>query len=167
MEAQANLDDRRTDLEGKYLSFRLQDEQYGINVDNILQIIAIPQITPIPKTPDFVKGVINLRGKIVPVIDLRLRFSLPFRKYNERNSIVVLRIKIENDVVFIGVIVDNVQEVLDIKAANIEDSPTFGVKLDTDYILGMAKLNNKVITLLNIDNVLTNQDLIDLGNVNG
>lgn len=149
----------RTDLQGKYLSLRLKEEFYGIKVESILQIIAIPEITPIPKTPEYIKGVINLRGKIIPVIDLRLRFSLPFRDYDERNSIVILRIKNDHKEILLGLIVDNVQEVIDISAEKIEDSPTFGIQLDTDYILGMAKINNKVITLLNVTNILTKQEL--------
>lgn len=151
-----------TDLQGKYLSLRLKDEYYGIKVENILQIIAIPEITPIPKTPEYIKGVINLRGKIIPVIDLRLRFSLPFRDYDERNSIVILKIKTDKKEILIGLIVDMVQEVIDISAEKIEDSPTFGVELDTDYILGMAKIGNKVVTLLNVTNILTKHELKEL-----
>ena len=148
-----------SEIEGKYLTFNLMDEFYGVNVDWILQIIAIPYITKIPKTPHFVKGVINLRGKIIPVIDLRLRFRLPEQEYNERTSIVIIKIKTEKSEVFIGIIVDKVLEVLDIHANQIEPTPTFGVDLDTKFILGMAKVKNLVVSLLNMNEVLTNIEL--------
>jgi len=146
-------------MEGKYLTLILMDEYYGVNVDKILQIIAIPDITKIPKTPEFVKGVINLRGKIIPVIDLRLRFKLPEQEYNERTSIVIIKIKSEKSEVFIGIIVDKVLEVLDIHSNEIEKRPAFGVDLDVQFILGMAKVKNKVVTLLNMSAVLMDIDL--------
>lgn len=146
-------------LAGKYLSFILKNEIYGINVDYILQIIAIPQITPIPNAPEFIKGVINLRGKIIPVIDLRLRFNLEEAPYNARTSIIVIKATIAEEELFIGVIVDTVQEVIDITLDQIEDKPAFGVKSDTDYIIAMAKVKQKVITLLDIVSVLSKEDL--------
>ena len=148
-----------SEIQGKYLTFNLMEEFYGVNVDWILQIIAIPDITKIPKTPHFVKGVINLRGKIIPVIDLRLRFKLPEQEYNERTSIVIIKIKTEKSEVFIGIIVDKVLEVLDIHANQIEPTPAFGVDLDTQFILGMAKVKNLVVSLLNMNEVLTNIEL--------
>jgi len=150
-------------FEGKYLTFNLMEEYYGVNVDWILQIIAIPDITKIPKTPPFVKGVINLRGKIIPVMDLRLRFKLPEQEYNERTSIVIIKIKTDKSEVFIGIIVDKVLEVLDIHANEIEKRPTFGVDLDVQFILGMAKVKNKVVTLLNMNQILTDVELSQLG----
>lgn len=153
------------DNSGKYLTFRLMDELYGISVGAILQIIAIPQITPIPKTPAFVKGVINLRGKIIPVIDLRLRFELEQTSYDERTSIIIIRTNVNESEIYIGIIVDTVLEVLDIDNGQIEEKPSFGVKLDTDYILGMAKVKSKVVTLLDIENVLTREELVQLTKV--
>jgi purine-binding chemotaxis protein CheW len=146
--------------QGKYLTFRLMEEFYGIRVDAILQIVAIPQITPIPRTPPFVKGVINLRGKIIPVIDLRLRFGLQPTEYDARTSIIILRTRNNGAELFIGVIVDTVIEVLDINGDQIEEKPGFGIKLDTEYILGMAKVKEKVVTLLDIENVLTRDELV-------
>ena len=151
-----------TTFEGKYLTFNLMEEYYGINVDKILQIIAIPDVTQIPQTPSFVKGVINLRGKIIPVIDLRLRFRLPEQEYNDRTSIVIIKIKTEKGEVFIGIIVDKVLEVLDIHSNEIENTPAFGVELDTQYILAMAKVKNKVVTLLDISKILTVSELSQL-----
>lgn len=151
-------------IEGKYLTFNLMEEFYGVNVERILQIIAIPEITKIPKTPEFVKGVINLRGKIIPVIDLRLKFKLPEQEYNDRTSIVIIKINTEKSEIYIGIIIDKVLEVLDIHAGEIENTPTFGVKLDTEFILGMAKVKNKVVTLLNISKILTEIELTQLQN---
>jgi purine-binding chemotaxis protein CheW len=148
--------------EGKYLTFRLLDEIYGIRVEAILQIVAIPPITPIPRTPPFVKGVINLRGKIIPVIDLRLRFDLAETEYDARTSIVILKSKTDHGDLFIGVIVDTVIEVLDILSEQIEEKPEFGIELDTEYILGMAKVKDKVVTLLDIEHVLTRDELIEI-----
>ena len=146
-------------FEGKYLTFNLMEEYYGINVDWILQIIAIPDITQIPKTPHFVKGVINLRGKIVPVIDLRLRFKLPEQDYNDRTSIVILKFRTDKGEIFIGIIVDKVLEVLDIHKKEIENTPTFGIELDTQFILAMAKVKNKVVTLLDVSKLFTDTEL--------
>ena len=143
------------DLEGKYLTFNLMEEYYGVNVDWILQIIAIPDITKIPKTPPFVKGVINLRGKIIPCIDLRLKFKLPEAEYNERTSIVIIKVKNDGSEIFIGIIVDKVLEVLDINSTEIEKTPAFGVDIEANYISGMAKVKHKVFTLLNINKILT------------
>ena len=153
-------------FEGKYLTFNLMEEYYGINVDWILQIIAIPDITQIPKTPPFVKGVINLRGKIVPVIDLRLRFKLPEQAYNDRTSIVVLKFKVDKGEIFIGIIVDKVLEVLDIHSNEIETTPTFGVELDTQFILAMAKVKNKVVTLLDVAKIFSDTELTQIKNSN-
>jgi len=149
-------------LNGKYLTFYLKKELYGIPVKTILQIIAIPVVTPIPNTPEFVKGVINLRGKIIPVIDLRLKFGIESIEYNDRTSIVVIKVDINEKEVFIGSIVDTVSEVIDIHEDQIEDRPEFGIRLNTDYILAMAKVDNKVVTLLNIPKILSEKDLTKL-----
>jgi purine-binding chemotaxis protein CheW len=153
-----------TDIEGKYLTFNLMDEFYGVQVDWILQIIAIPEITKIPKTPYFIKGVINLRGKIIPVMDLRLRFKLQEQAYNERTSIVIIKITTAKTEMFIGIIVDKVIEVLDIDSGDIEQTPQFGVDLDTQFIQGMAKVKGKVVSLLNIKEILTGVDISQLQN---
>ena len=146
-------------FQGKCLTFNLGDEYYGVKVEWIMQIIAIPEITTIPKTPPFVKGVINLRGKIIPVVDLRLRFKLSEKEYDERTSIVIIKIRADRHDLFIGIIVDNVLEVLEIHESEIEKTPLFGVDLDTQYILCMAKVKSKVVTLLDMDKVLTDVDL--------
>ena len=146
-------------LEGKYLTFNLKEEIYGINVRWIMQIIAIPDIIQIPKTPDFVRGVINLRGKIVPVMDLRARFSLPENQYNDRTSIIVIEMLKGTEEFNIGLIVDKVLEVIDIDKSEIEDSPSFGVDFDSQFIDAMAKMKGRVITLLAINRILSSGEM--------
>ena len=152
-----------TDKEGKYLTFTLADEEYGIGILKIKEIIGMMQITSVPKTPSFVKGVINLRGKVIPVVDLRLRFGINKIEYTERTCIVVVEIEGQSRTVMIGIVVDAVSEVLNIKGEDIEETPTFGTKLNTDYILGMAKVEGGLKILLDIDRVLSAQeiDLLD------
>lgn len=141
--------------EGKYLTFSLANEEYGIGILKIKEIIGMMPITTVPQTPDFVKGVINLRGKVIPVIDLRLRFGMPAIDYTERTCIIVVEIKGSTATVQIGIVVDSVSEVLNIKGEDIEDTPTFGMTLNTEYILGMAKMEGAVKILLDIDKVLS------------
>ena len=140
--------------DGKYLTFSLAGEEYGIGILKVREIIGMMSITPVPQTPEFVKGVINLRGKVIPVIDLRLRFGLMARDYTERTCIIVVEIHGETGAVPMGIVVDAVSEVLNIRGADIENTPAFGVKLNTDFILGMAKTGGGVKILLDIDKVL-------------
>ena len=149
-----------TDREGKYLTFTLDDEEYGIGILKIKEIIGMMPITTVPQTPDYVKGVINLRGKVIPVVDLRLRFGMEAIDYTERTCIIVVEIAGQADTVQIGTVVDSVSEVLNIKGEDVEDTPTFGAKLDTDYILGMAKMEGGVKILLDIDQVLTAEEIV-------
>lgn len=135
------------------------DEEYGIGILKVKEIIGMMRITPVPQTPDFVRGVINLRGKVIPVIDLRLRFGMNENGYTERTCIVVVEIDSSEAKLHIGVVVDSVSEVLSIKGADIEDTPSFGTALKTDYILGMAKTGGGVKILLDIDSVLSNSEL--------
>jgi purine-binding chemotaxis protein CheW len=153
------------DREGKYLTFTLAREEYGIGILKIKEIIGMMPITTVPQTPDFVKGVINLRGKVIPVMDLRLRFSMEAIEYTERTCIIVVEIEASTGTVQIGIVVDSVSEVLNIKADDVEDTPTFGTKLNTEYILGMAKIEGGVKILLDIDKVLNQQEINLLGNV--
>ncbi len=142
------------DRDGKYLTFSMADEEYGIGILKIKEIIGMMPITTVPQTPEFVKGVINLRGKVIPVMDLRLRFGMESIDYTERTCIIVVEIEGAAGTVQIGIVVDSVSEVLNIKGEEIEDAPTFGTQLNTDYILGMAKMDGGVKILLDIDRVL-------------
>ena len=143
------------DKQGKYLTFSLEGEEYGIGILKIKEIIGMMPITTVPQTPEFVKGVINLRGKVIPVIDLRMRFGMKFIDFTDRTAIIVVEIECESRKMLMGILVDSVSEVLNIKAEDIEDTPTFGTKTDTDYILGMAKMEGRVKILLEIDRVLS------------
>jgi purine-binding chemotaxis protein CheW len=151
--------------EAKYLTFTLVDEEYGISILKIKEIIGMMPITSIPQTPDFIKGVVNLRGKVIPVIDLRLRFGLEATDYTERTCIIVVEISSVEKSVVMGVVVDSVSEVLNIKAENMEETPAFGTQLNTDYILGMAKKEADVMIILDIDKVITSDEMDMLGRV--
>ncbi|MEN6437949.1 MAG: chemotaxis protein CheW [Syntrophobacter sp.] len=153
------------DREGKYLTFSLGQEEYGIGILKVKEIIGMMRVTPVPQTPDYVKGVINLRGKVIPVIDLRLRFGMGENGYTDRTCIVVVEIDGQAGKLHIGVVVDSVSEVLNIKASDIEDTPSFGTTLNTQYILGMAKTGGGVKILLDIDRVLSSDDLAILDKV--
>lgn len=145
--------------EGKYLTFSLMNEEYGIGILKVKEIIGMMPITPVPRTPEFVKGVINLRGKVIPVIDLRLKFNIEEIDYTERTCIVVVEILSQDTTVMVGIVVDSVSEVLNIKAEEIEETPEFGASLDVEYILGMAKIDDSVKILLDINRVLKDQEI--------
>ncbi len=147
---------------GKYLTFSLKNEEYGIGILKAKEIIGMMPITSVPRTPEFVKGVINLRGKVIPIIDLRTKFSMESIDYTERTCIIVVEVDSDSETVLIGIVVDAVSEVINIKEEDIEKAPGFGTKLDTDYILGMAKMEGGVKILLNIDRVLSNREISDL-----
>ncbi len=144
---------------GKYLTFMLDNEGYGIGILKVKEIIGMMTITPIPRTPAFVKGVINLRGKVIPVMDLRLKFELGEISYTDRTCIIVVEIDSEENTVLIGIVVDAVSEVLNIPGDDVEEAPTFGTRLNTEYILGLAKTDQGVKILLNIDKVLAEQEI--------
>jgi purine-binding chemotaxis protein CheW len=116
-------------------------------------------ITTVPRTPDFVKGVINLGGKVIPVVDLRLKVGMEEKIHTERTCIIVVEIEGQSSSVLIGIVVDSVSEVLNIKRAEVEDTPSFGTRVNTDYILGMAKMNGAVKILFDIDKVLSTEEI--------
>ncbi len=151
--------------EGKYLTFTLAEEEYGIGILKVKEIIGIVPITTVPRTPDYMKGVINLRGKVIPVVDLRLKFGMEAMDYTERTCIIVVDIDVENKKIQMGIVVDSVSEVMNIKAGDIEDTPDFGSRLNTEYILGMAKMGGRVKILLDIDRVLNRAEMTALDKV--
>ena len=136
--------------EGKYLTFELGHEDYGLEILKVREIIGIMSITSVPQVPAYVKGVINLRGRVIPVIDLRLKFGMPPIETSAETCIIIINLK----EVLIGIMIDRVKEVLDIKQDHIEATPNFGAQVHTDYILGIGKINDTVKILLNIDKVL-------------
>lgn len=141
--------------EGKYLTFSLGNEEYGIEIRNVTEIIGIQNITELPDVPHFVKGVINLRGKVIPVIDIRLRFNLEERAYDERTCIIVVNIK----EIFVGLIVDSVSEVMDIPAGNIEPPSKIAQGAGSNYIQGLGKVDDDVKILLDAQQLLFSDEL--------
>jgi purine-binding chemotaxis protein CheW len=154
----AKLDSRA----GKYLTFGLGKEEFAIQVLRVKEIIGVQDITAVPQTPPDVKGVINLRGKVIPVVDLRLKFGLPQQDYTQRTCIVVVQIEHAATRMLTGVVVDEVLEVVTLQAADIEDTPDFGRGAATPYLLGMAKIKGKVKILLDINMVMTAQEVSGL-----
>jgi chemotaxis signal transduction protein/CheY-like chemotaxis protein/ABC-type nitrate/sulfonate/bicarbonate transport system substrate-binding protein len=144
--------------EGKYLTFTLGEQEFGIDILKIREIIGMVPIRSIPQTPLAIKGVINLRGKVIPVMDLRLRFGMEERDYTDRTCIIVLEHEVDGKVVQMGIVVDTVSEVLPMKASEIEDTPSFGASIDTRHILAIAKMDSGVKILLDIDYVLTGKE---------
>ncbi len=145
--------------EGKYLTFVLAGEEYGIGILKVKEIIGIMAITTVPQTPAYMKGVINLRGKVIPISDLRVKFGMEAIDYTEKTCIIVVEIASGGQKVMMGILVDSVSEVLNIKGGDIEDAPNFGSRLNTNYILGMAKTGGRVKILLDIDKVLSDGEL--------
>lgn len=151
--------DKRVGRGGKYLTFSLAGEEYGIGILKVKEIIGLMPITPVPQTPEHIKGVINLRGKVIPVVDLRLKFGMAPAQSTERTCIIVVEIVSGGNKISMGIVVDSVSEVLNIRAAEIEDTPSFGTKLNTTYILGMAKAGQGVKILLDIDKVMSDDEI--------
>lgn len=147
---------------GKYLTFNLDENVYGIPILKVSEIIGIVSITPVPKMPSFIKGVINLRGKIIPVMDLRLKFDMPERAYDENTCIIIINLKVKGVDKKIGVIVDIVSEVCGIPDSDIEDAPSYGTDSDEGFISGVGKIKEKVAMLLDIEHVIFSHDILHL-----
>jgi purine-binding chemotaxis protein CheW len=149
-------------LAGKYLTFVLGDESYGIAVLKIREIIRLPDITAVPQMPAHIRGVINLRGKIIPVVDLRARFGLPHADATDRTCVIVMQVTtVAGASVPMGLVVDDVEEVINLAADDIQETPDFGSQVATDYLLGMAKIKGVVKTLLDFDRVVTEIPSLD------
>lgn len=152
--------DRTTIQGGKYLTFLLGAEHYAVPVLKVREIIRLCDITPVPRMPEHIRGVINLRGKIIPVTDLRQRFDLERVASTDLTCIVVVHVVgASNSPILIGMIVDAVDEVVNIAASDIEPTPDFGAALNTEFIVGMAKMKGVVKTLLDIDRILTSDGI--------
>jgi len=146
-------------LAGKYLTFRMGNEEYGLQILKVQEIIQMQQITRIPRTPDYILGVINLRGKIIPVLDLRRKFGLEASQDTDKTCINVVQITDAKGLpITIGIRIDEVKEVLDIAASHIQETPSFGAAVDTDFILGLGKIGDSVKILLDIDKAISVSD---------
>ncbi len=148
--------------EGKYLTFALAHEEYGLEILKVREIIGYIDVTAVPQTPQYVKGVVNLRGQVIPVIDLRTKFGMETADVTEETCIIVVEISLAGRTFSTGIVVDRVQEVLDIPGQNIEEPPQFGAAVNTDFILGMAKVDDSVKILLDINRVLSEEKLESL-----
>jgi len=155
----------QTDELGQYLSFMLGGKPYGLAILNIKELIEYSEVTEIPMTPDFIAGVINLRGSVVPVIDLKLRFSGETTKISKRTTIIILEIKTEDLRIEVGVMVDLVNEVLDIPQSDIEPSPSMGDQIQTNFISGMAKVDGDLLIILDIKHVLSIEEISIASNI--
>lgn len=157
-----NISKNGASVEGKYLTFALGHEEFGLEILKVREIIGYMNITAVPRTPDFVKGVINLRGQVIPVVDLRMKFCMSEAEVTEQTCIIVVETQTQNRKFQTGIIVDNVSEVLDISAQNIEEAPQFGSTVSTDFILGMGKIGDSVKILLDINKVLNTEEFSNL-----
>ncbi len=154
-------------LAGKYLTFRLGEEEYGLEILKVQEIIGMQEITSIPRTPDFMKGVINLRGKVIPVVDLRLKFGMAEAEVSRKTCIIVVQISQESGNIIMGIVVDEVSEVLEIGSEEIEPAPSFGSRLDTNFILGMARTDKAVKILLDLEKILSHDELETVSGIEG
>ncbi|MCP4644648.1 MAG: purine-binding chemotaxis protein CheW [bacterium] len=148
-----------TDRAGQYLTFLLGDEVYGLEILKVQEIIGMMTVTKVPKTPDYVRGVINLRGKVIPVIDLRTKFQMETHEDTNRTCIIVVQVAGASQQITMGILVDEVSEVLDIIGDQMEPAPTFGEGIQTDFIFGMGKVGDKVVMLLDVDRVLSSGEM--------
>lgn len=149
--------------EEKYLMFVLDNEYYGIPILKVNEIIGLMEVTPIPRTPSFMKGVINLRGKIIPVMDLRLKFEMPERAYDEQTCIIIVEIPIQGHKNFIGIVVDKVAEVVNVYQADVELPPQYGQESENNgFLTGIGKVKGKVVMLLDIEAIINCQAVVNL-----
>lgn len=159
--AEATLRQAARDLGGKYLTFFLGGEEYGLEILKVQEIIGMMDITPVPRTPHYVRGVLNLRGKVIPIVDLRLKFEMEAAEQTDETCIIVVQANGQQK----GIVVDKVSEVLDIVDEDIQDAPSFGENVTTDYILGIGKSEGRVKLLLDIDEVLATNETLQLGDI--
>lgn len=144
---------------GKYLTFKLGREVYGLQILKVQEIIGMMNVTHVPRTPEYIRGVINLRGKVIPVVILRRKFGMAASEDTDRTCIIVVQVACNGQHVTMGLIVDEVSEVVDVAGAQIEPAPTMGAAVDTAYILGMGKIGDNVVILLDVDKVLATEEL--------
>lgn len=146
----------------KLLTFSLGKEEYGVSILKVKELIGMMDITPVPKTPEFIKGVINLRGKIIPVMDLRVKFGMDAQAYDERTCIIVVEIVIKGNQKLLGVVVDSVSEVVTVSDEQIEPPPEYGKASEHSSILGIGKIKDRVVIILDIDEIFICEDLVTL-----
>lgn len=141
-----------------FLAFYLDNKNYGFPILKVNEVIVLPEIIPIPKTPPYMKGVINLRGEIIPIIDLRLALKMAEVEYDKQTCVIIVKMHLQNSEKMVGFIVDCVSEVFEILASEIETPPNYGEKLDNAFLKGIGKVKDKIIMLLDIDEILSRKD---------
>lgn len=146
----------------QYLTFKLADETFALDVAKVREILEITNITKVPQTPDFMRGVINLRGSVVPVIDMRLKFGMSPTEQTVNTCIIVVEVSLDGDTIVLGALADSVQEVVEMEPEKIEAAPHIGTKLNTDFIRGMGKVDSRFVMILDIDKVFSSEVLLDL-----
>jgi purine-binding chemotaxis protein CheW len=146
----------------QYLTFKLADEIFALDVAKVREILELTTITKVPQTPDYMRGVINLRGSVVPVIDLRLNFRMQCTEQTVNTCIIVVEVSLDGETIVLGVLADSVQEVVEMEPDRIEPPPQLGTKLNTEFIKGMGRVDNDFVMILNIDKVFSSDELTDI-----
>ena len=153
------MDEKMNISDGQYLTFRLAEEVYALDITKVREVLEFDRVTKVPKTPEFLTGVINLRGKVVPVVDLRLKFGMSKTEKTVDTCIIITEIEIDKEMTQIGAMADSVWEVIDIDPKQIEPAPKIGTQLDTRFIEGMGKHNDEFIIILNINRVFSSEEM--------
>ena len=143
----------------QYLTYRLADEVYALEIGKVREVLDLTTVTKVPRTPDFMRGVINLRGSVVPVVDLRLKFGMSRTENSVNTCIIITEVTVDNDTTVLGCLADSVQEVLDLEPGSIAPAPRIGTKLRTEFIKGMGKRDERFIMILDIDKVFSSEEL--------
>jgi purine-binding chemotaxis protein CheW len=146
----------------QYLTFKLQDEIFALDISTVREVLDFTTITKVPKTPDFMRGVINLRGSVVPVIDLKLKFGMTVTEKTVNTCVIIVEVKVDGEKVILGVLADSVQEVMDLENDKIEPAPRIGTHLKTDFIKGMGKHHDQFLMVLDIDKVFSSNEIAEL-----
>ena len=150
------------DVSNKYLIFTINTEIYGVPISKVREVIRFAAITPLHEASRFLKGVINLRGRIIPIIDMRAKFGIQEKEYNDRTIFIIVDVAGAKDIVNIGIAVDSVHDVINIKDEELEKTPDIGLKLKTQYLYGIAKIKEKMLMILNMDRILSSDDVVDI-----
>ncbi|MBU5639040.1 chemotaxis protein CheW [Geomonas sp. Red69] len=143
----------------QYLTFNLEDEVFALDIGKVREVLDFTTVTKVPQTPDFMRGVINLRGSVLPVVDLRLRFGMAETEKTVNTCVIITEVRLDSETVVLGCMADSVQEVMDLEPDQIEHPPRIGTKLNTDFIRGMGKRNDQFIMILNIDKIFSKEEL--------
>lgn len=156
---------RKINTGPRYLNFVLDDESYGIEIIRVKELMGMSAITPIPQTPPFIRGFINLRGQIIPIVDLRLKFALPFKAYTKRTSIIVVEVTFRGDLLLMGLVVDSIRDVASVPDERINRIPYINAKVHAEYITGVANLDGGTMILLDVVKILNNDEFVQVAGV--